>query len=264
MTDGASRIACGGALLFPLPAGPVCAGRARALLCSTMRSLGLPDGLVEDGALAVSELATNSYLHAVSSGPDAGAELWCWSRTLPHPQLVVSVFDGDRATMPRPGSADLLDEHGKGLAVVQHVAAAWGAHPSRSRLTPAPLPGKRVWFSLTLPTPWHWTKRIVSPSLASKRLVELLRMRGVDTTRTSDDKGVALVTAGHLNIWVEPEAFAWCDGDGGHVRYPHLDLQDAAEHLVAALEAATARPPAPPGEPSYPPQQVWPPTRPRP
>lgn len=149
-----------------------------------MCSLNLPDGLVEDGVLAVSEPATNAVLHASPADEEStGAELWIWARTLPRPQLVVSVFDTDRTSMPRTGPTELLDESGKGLAIVEALASEWGAHFTRSRLGPVSRPGKRVWFCMALPGPWPSTLRVVSASLASKRLLDLLRLRGIDATR---------------------------------------------------------------------------------
>lgn len=214
-----------------------------------MCSLGLPDELVEDGELAVSEISTNAFLHAAPNGSDAvaGGELWIWCRTLPRPQLVISVYDTDRAAMPRLGTADLLDQSGKGLAIVEALATAWGAHLTRSRLGPTPQPGKRVWFSVALPGPSPWTLRIVSASLASKRLLDLLRLRGVNAGRTCDDKGIALIQVDNLNTWVEPKSFTWHDHNGDRIRLPHLDLQEAVEHIIATVEAATTHSPGPHG-----------------
>ncbi|RAY12532.1 hypothetical protein DPM19_25745 [Actinomadura craniellae] len=202
-----------------------------------MGTLGLPDELIEDGVLSVSELAANSHLH---TAPGAGAELWVWGRTRPVPQLVVSVFDGDRSAMPRPGSANLLDERGKGLAIVDHLALDWGSHFSRGRLGAGPRPGKCVWFSLALSVPWPWTSRIISPELAARRLVDVLGARGLVAGRRAGGGGVFLVTAGELDVWVEPRSFSWCDGAGGRVRLPLLDLQDAAEHVVRRVEEAVS------------------------
>lgn len=147
----------GGAYLNVLPQGPRCAAQARSVLVSTMTELGLPRVRVEDGELAVSELATNAHQHAGHDGsadPIVAAELWVWARTFPVPQLVVSVFDADRAAVPRIASAGLLEEHGKGIGIVAAVSACWGTHPSRCRLGNWPVTGKVTWFALSLRTCW--------------------------------------------------------------------------------------------------------------
>jgi hypothetical protein len=213
-----------------------------------MRGLNAPDELVEDCVLAISELATNSHVHARAADPAAGAELWVWGTTRTGAQLVVSVFDTDRTAMPRLGAGDLLEEYGKGLGIVQHLAADWGAHPTRSQLSLSPQAGKRVWFALDLPNPWPRPLHVITPGLASKRLTDLLRMRGVEATRTCDDRGISLVSTSRTNIWVEPSSFAWSDGNGHQIRYPHLDLHETVEHLIATLDTAAGPSPRPYGK----------------
>jgi hypothetical protein len=204
-----------------------------------MTSLGLPRGLVEDGELAVSELATNAHQHAdraSPAGPVVAPELRVWARSRPRPQLVVSVFDADRAALPRIGSAGLLEEDGKGLGIVSAVSAAWGTHPSRCRLGNWLVAGKATWFTLPLPEPWPGTDQIIEPSVAAHGLVDLLSARGIDARCRSDDKGISVVQASGLNVWVRPRAFSWWDGAGEYVHHPLVDLHEVAEQVVRLHE----------------------------
>jgi hypothetical protein len=246
--DRRTDVAGGGARFFQLVQGSRCAAQARSLLASTMTSLGLPRGLVEDGELAVSELATNAHQHADRASPDhpiVAPELWVWVRSCPVPQLVVSVFDADRAGLPRIGSIGLLEEDGKGLGIVAAVSAAWGTHPSRCRLGNWLVVGKVTWFALPLPGPWPGTDQIIEPSVAAHGLVDALAARGIDARCRSDDKGVSVVQAGGLNVWVHPTAFSWWDGGGRYVHHPLVDLQEVAEQVLRLheeAELAAARP----------------------
>jgi hypothetical protein len=243
---GSSGVAGDGARFFQLVSGPRGAAQARSLLASAMGSLGLPGGLVEDRELAVSELATNAHQHADRAGPAGpvvAPELWVWVRSRPVPQLVVSVFDADRAGLPRVGSAGLLEEHGKGLGLVAAVSVAWGSHPSRCRLGNRPAEGKATWFVLPLPCPWPTGCQAVHPSAAARGLVETLGTRGIDTRCRSDDKGISVVQAGGLNVWVGPQTFSWRCGAEGYVHHPLVDLQEVAEQVVRLYEESQpARP----------------------
>ncbi|MEU4827069.1 hypothetical protein AB0H37_34795 [Actinomadura sp. NPDC023710] len=129
LTGEPTGIAAGGACAFPLPSDASTASQARSLLAATMHPLGFASDQIEDGELAVSELATNAYTYASSAGrlTAAGQELWVWARTCPTPELVVSVFDAQRETWPIIRDAELLDEHGKGS-------------PSSRLFPPAPAP----------------------------------------------------------------------------------------------------------------------------
>lgn len=239
MSGKPADVTVDGACVARLRPGACGAAEARSLLVSTMRSLGLPRDLIEDGELAVSELATNAHQHAERAGPDQliiGPELWVWARTCPAPQLVVSVFDADRAALPRISSAGLLEEYGKGLGIVAAVSVRWGSHPSRCRLGDRPVAGKATWFALPLPVCWPGTEQVIALLAAVQELIDALAARGVDARCRSDDKGISVVQVGGLNVWVGPRAFSWRES-GGYVRHPLVDLQEAAEQVVRLHEA---------------------------
>ncbi|MEV4256098.1 ATP-binding protein [Spirillospora sp. NPDC049652] len=225
----------GGACLWELPPDALGAGRARGLVGSVMSEVGFERSVVEDAMLAVSELATNAYRHAGGS-----VELWIWARTRPRAELVVSVFDGNRASLPEAQAGDLLDETGKGLGIVAAVASEWGCHLSRSRLSNTVVPGKAAWFVLPLPERWPRPPWQVPPGVAAGRLVEALSDRGLRAVRSSDSSGVSLVSVHRLNVWVCPLTFSWRGTDGVYVRQPLIDLQEAAEGVVRTVEAHAA------------------------
>jgi len=79
----------------------------------------LPQTLVEDLRLVISELVTNSVLHAgLKTGDPIGLTV-----DVSAERVRVEVVDwGTRA--PRP--MEPVDEHGRGLAIVQQVADRWG------------------------------------------------------------------------------------------------------------------------------------------
>ncbi|TDD59849.1 hypothetical protein E1293_46125 [Actinomadura darangshiensis] len=233
LTGCPADIPAGGACAFQLPGDLSAAAHARSLVAATMRQLGFTPDPIEDARLAVSELTTNALTHAPST---TRPELWIWARTRPSPRLVVSVFDAHRDAWPSVRSADLLDEHGKGLSIVAALATDTGMHLTRSRLTG--LPGKRVWFALAHPIPWPVTSSVIAPTSAADRLTSALRSRGVPTTRRSDDGGISVRTAETMNIWVEPKAFSWHDGHG-YTREPLIDVQEVAERIVHHHETRT-------------------------
>lgn len=243
MAGQAAAIPVGGVCAFQLPPDQSGAGLARSLLAGTMAGLNLAPELIETGKLAASELVTNSHQHAGSAGryePVTAPEMWVWARTDPALQLVVSVFDADRHHMPHSRSADLMDEHGRGLGIVAAVSADWGAHLSRCRLAPWPVSGKSVWFALPLPGPWPPPSDI-RPSVAAHRLLMVLGSRGVEGIRSSDRRGLSVVTVDNLTILVEPKSFSWNDGTN-HVRLPIADLQETAERVVRHLEEPAQMP----------------------
>lgn len=98
-----------------------------------------PVSVLRDAQLLVSELVTNSCLHAddpagapvrIRAGTNEGA-LWC------------EVGDSGRSGVVSRGAPSLDGSGGFGLHIVDLVAAEWGV---------THLQGTEVWFTLVLPT----------------------------------------------------------------------------------------------------------------
>ncbi|MFF0526605.1 ATP-binding protein [Actinomadura nitritigenes] len=242
VVGNAAEIALGGMCAWRLPADATCASVGRSLLAIALKTLGLGRDLIDDVALAASELATNAFNHGLGvdgSCSPVPPELWLWARTTPSPQLVVSVFDTCRSSFPDAAPRDLLDEHGKGLGIVAMLAAVWGAHRSRSRLGSG-RPGKAVWCAFPLYGGWPNPKLTAPPVLAARHLAAALAARGIRDVEHRHGRGISLVTVpvpgGEINVWVEPAHLTYSTGDGSRLRRPIVDLHDVAEYLTAHHE----------------------------
>jgi anti-sigma regulatory factor (Ser/Thr protein kinase) len=107
--------------------GPESARAARDFTKSTLREWGL-DGLAQEAALVASELVTNAIRHgaccvAVDDGQEQGRVELSWQRQASRVICMVT----DRS--PRPpvlSEADTDAESGRGLQVVEALAATWG------------------------------------------------------------------------------------------------------------------------------------------
>jgi hypothetical protein len=121
-----------------LSVGPEAAKAARDFTTTTLRSWQL-DGLVHEAALIASELVTNAIRHGLG-GIDDGVEL-AWQRQAARVVCLVT----DRSPQPPVlGAADQDAESGRGLQVVQALAAAWGWMLLSAG-------SKAVWAALTIP-----------------------------------------------------------------------------------------------------------------
>jgi len=104
---------------------------ARSFVTGTLAAWGYPE-LVEDAAVIATELAANAVLHART-------EFTVTVSRRPDSTIRVAVRDGS-AKPPRPRRAAPLAGSGRGLGLVDAMAAAWGAD-----LLPD---GKVVWAQL--------------------------------------------------------------------------------------------------------------------
>lgn len=117
-----------------LAAEPTSARKARRLVLEALAEWDL-DSLADDASLLVSEVVTNSLLHArspihvrvIRSDPGVRIEVHDGSPRLPS----VRTYDGEAVT-------------GRGLEIVGCTASNWGAEQSND--------GKVVWFELGTPT----------------------------------------------------------------------------------------------------------------
>ncbi|MGQ0845553.1 MAG: SpoIIE family protein phosphatase [Sporichthyaceae bacterium] len=113
-----------------LPAAASSAAQARKFVAHALEDAGLL-ALRDDALLLVTELVTNSFLHA-------GTTVTLDVRTDLH-TATVAVSDGSRGR-PAPTPSDSTRESGRGLLLVDALATAWGTQHDPT--------GKTVWFRL--------------------------------------------------------------------------------------------------------------------
>ncbi|MFE0137280.1 ATP-binding protein [Streptomyces sp. NPDC059037] len=123
-----------------LPRSPRSVGRSRSLLAEQARAWKVPDDVADTAVLLLSELMTNAVRHGrVPVGREVGVRC-----VLGWGVLRVEVADACDV-LPRAREAGPDDESGRGLALVELLADAWGADPRPHGI------GKTVWFELALP-----------------------------------------------------------------------------------------------------------------
>src|SRR5437773_2304866 len=79
--------------------------------------------LVDTATLLAAELLSNAVLHAPA--PDGGHPGVCLRVWREHQRLLVEVADPD-PLLPHPRHPQPDEEHGRGLALVEALATAWG------------------------------------------------------------------------------------------------------------------------------------------
>ncbi|WP_345019201.1 hypothetical protein [Actinomadura keratinilytica] len=126
-------------------------------------------------------------------------------------------------------------------AIVDVVADAWGAHPSRSWLAEVSMRGKAVWSAFGLPGPWPDPRLTFPPSQAARHLAATLAARGIAGVDLRHTEGVSPVSVplsarDAVNVWGEPGHPSFGDSGGGRVRCPLVNLHDVVEHLVCRFE----------------------------
>lgn len=158
-----------------LPPTPQSPGDARRWLADTVSRWELPD-LRDVLLLAVSELVTNSVLHArtplvvnvtVSSGiVEVGVRDHSRQRPVPRAPRSDLIGDLDELSERLPSFEDEDPRHpstrvndgsvlaGRGLHVLSAVSDAWGVVSHEGDP-----PGKEVWFTHSVPESWPYTDR---------------------------------------------------------------------------------------------------------
>jgi anti-sigma regulatory factor (Ser/Thr protein kinase) len=120
-----------------LPDGPEGASIARRATARAAELWRLDRELTETALLLVSELVTNAIRHGA---PPIRLSLHL-DKARGGGALRVEVSDSSPAS-PTVGAANPDQTNGRGMMIVQQLAARWGSHVPASRL------GKTVWFEL--------------------------------------------------------------------------------------------------------------------
>jgi len=111
-------------------------GQMRRIIRAQLRHWDLTE-LADDAMLVLSELVTNAIRHA--GGSPVGLRVRHSAR-----ELRIEVTDGTPIP-PRPRSAGVTDENGRGLFLVAAFAQEWGVSPD----------GTMTWCSLAIPDGSH-------------------------------------------------------------------------------------------------------------
>ncbi|MEU2226535.1 ATP-binding protein [Streptomyces sp. NPDC018347] len=119
---------------------------ARRMATFRLDLWGVPYGSPASDAVAlvVAEFAANAVLHALVPGRDFELRLCC-DRASGVVRVEVSDTHPARSEPPRPAPAPAEAEGGRGLLLVEAVAARWGVDEREG-------PGKTVWAECALPS----------------------------------------------------------------------------------------------------------------
>lgn len=108
--------------------------RARLAVSQWLRGIGHPE-VTEDASLVVAELVANAVKHG-----GARIEL---DLTAQHNLIRIAVFDSDNTAQDlAPLQPNPSRQHGRGLAMVEHLATRWGRDAATD--------GKIVWVEIDL------------------------------------------------------------------------------------------------------------------
>jgi anti-sigma regulatory factor (Ser/Thr protein kinase) len=118
-------------MAFDLPFSPESASVARRHLVEWMRDLGAGDETSDDARLVVSELVGNAVRHARPLADGTMRVAWK-SRDY---GIDIAVTDGGALTTPERVEAGVSDLAGRGLTIVETLAARWWVESTRSRTT---------------------------------------------------------------------------------------------------------------------------------
>ncbi|MFE5629114.1 ATP-binding protein [Streptomyces sp. NPDC056543] len=123
---------------------------ARLLAVEQLRTWGL-EAISGTAAHVVAELAANAVTHGRVPGRDFHLALTATADT-----LRIEVTDTRAGRLPAPRPPDGA-ESGRGLLIVEALAARWG-------VTPGPVPRKTVWAEIGLP----WDRAAVQRGSATR------------------------------------------------------------------------------------------------
>ncbi|WP_399131643.1 ATP-binding protein [Streptomyces sp. ITFR-16] len=118
-----------------VPHGPAGVGQARHRMREQLRSYGVPDSVVDDAVLILSELLSNACRHGRPLGRQSEVgdgdvrAAWRVDRT---GGLTVEVTDGGGPTRPVPATPSVTARGGRGLNIISALAERWGVRDDSS------------------------------------------------------------------------------------------------------------------------------------
>ncbi|QKW24316.1 ATP-binding protein [Kitasatospora sp. NA04385] len=127
-----------------VPHGPASVSTARRRLRSDLGDRSIPEAVIDDAVLILSELLSNSCRHARPLGPEgdgaadeeaeSGTVLVSW-QMLGDGLLTLEVTDGGAVTRPVPASPSVTAHGGRGLSIVGKLARDWGVRHAPGQVT---------------------------------------------------------------------------------------------------------------------------------
>ena len=112
----------------------------RHALVLDLEARGLPEQLIDEAEIVVSELVANAVRHATPLADGTMRVKWKVRGTI----VEIDVTDGGGTTAPKPAPRAVWSPAGRGLRIVRSLAHEWGVLEERSGVT--------VWASLGGPT----------------------------------------------------------------------------------------------------------------
>ncbi|MBB5934259.1 ATP-binding protein [Streptomyces zagrosensis] len=131
-----------------VPHGPMGVGEARHRMRGELRSSGVPEPVIDDAVLILSELLSNACRHGRplstdDDGDGAAGAGWgtgdggmraAW-RVDRHGRLTVEATDGGGPTRPLPATPSVTARGGRGLNIITALAEEWGVQDGYGEVT---------------------------------------------------------------------------------------------------------------------------------
>ncbi|MFS0695877.1 ATP-binding protein [Streptomyces nitrosporeus] len=118
-----------------VPHGPAGVGQARHRMREQLRGNGVPDTVVDDAVLILSELLSNACRHGrpLDRRADVGdGDVRAAWRVGTTGELTVEVTDGGGPTRPVPAKPSVTARGGRGLNIISSLAEEWGVRDGTS------------------------------------------------------------------------------------------------------------------------------------
>ena len=102
-----------------------------------LRTTGVPDAVVDDAVLVLSELLSNACRHGrplSTDGESDGSVRAAWSMD-EYGRLTVEVTDGGGPTRPLPATPSVTARGGRGLSIITALSEDWGVRDGFGEVT---------------------------------------------------------------------------------------------------------------------------------